>query len=294
MVRYLHDPTDDAIGRIVDSTRFMNADDLRKFRDQLSEQDLYTLLQFARRQTVEALRSKRLNLALRAVSALTLVDRDKIDYRDLSVDFPLYAARQLDASTDEVIDSAIARCTDGTAEVFDAARNRVRSTTLQSCALVEVSSIYGLGFMETWTRGYNAATSIAELSVEVADAVDREGTYETAAFHATGLPDVWFSGERTSRDIPTDGCVSVDCRLIGSGRRSHGLLIFLAHLAPSASADDLAEAARQASRGDTPQVAIASGHRLALIIAVSATAGAVAQESELTLERFCDLIAPFL
>ena len=117
--------------------------------------------------------------------------------------------------------------------------------------------------METWTRGYNAATSIAELSVEVADAVDREGTYETAAFHATGLPDVWFSGERTSRDIPTDGCVSVDCRLIGSGRRSHGLLIFLAHLAPSASADDLAEAARQASRGDTPQVAIASGHRLA-------------------------------
>ena len=53
---------------------------------------------------------------------LTLVEREKIDYRDLSVDFPLYAVRQLGISTDEVIDMAVLRSSLGTTQAFEASR----------------------------------------------------------------------------------------------------------------------------------------------------------------------------
>ena len=177
LARYVDDPTDDLVDELVGHASNRKPAELDEWRGKLNEQDRYTLLQFARRRSAQGLRSERPDLVLQAVHALTLVEREKIDYRDLSVDFPLYAVRQLGISTDEVIDMAVLRSSLGTTQAFEASRLRARSATLADCALIQISSKYGLGFMEAWTRDYDTATGVAELSIEIADSIDTEGTY---------------------------------------------------------------------------------------------------------------------
>ncbi len=72
-----------------------------------------------------------LEYALEAVAALTLVDRSLIDYRDLSVDFPLYAVRVLGGNVSEVVESAVERSEPGTSRAFEARAPSAATITLR-------------------------------------------------------------------------------------------------------------------------------------------------------------------
>ena len=286
LARYVDDPTDDLVDELVGHASNRKPAELDEWRGKLNEQDRYTLLQFARRRSAQGLRSERPDLVLQAVHTLTLVEREKIDYRDLSVDFPLYAVRQLGISTDEVIDMAVLRSSLGTTQAFEASRLRARSATLADCALIQISSKYGLGFMEAWTRDYDTATGVAELSIEIADSIDTEGTYTALTLRVGHLPGVWFSLQRAMGDVPASACVRVDCQLVGAKRWSHGLLIFVADVGSSSLAEDLAVRAQGASDSSRPRVTINSGQRLILLVGGSATSGEAPRETAKSLNRF--------
>lgn len=95
LVRFEPDPADILIARVLDQVRSLRAEALSEMRSSLTADENYLLLTFARRQAARALRDHDLTSATDAIAALTLVDRDKVDFRDLSVDFPLFAVREL-------------------------------------------------------------------------------------------------------------------------------------------------------------------------------------------------------
>jgi hypothetical protein len=261
---------------------------------QLSEDDFYKLLLFARRGTVRALRDRDLALARTALRALTLVDRDRIDFRDLSVDLPLYALRELGADVNEEINQAVARSTPGTAKSFKAARGRAGVISLADCGMVEIETIYGVGLIEDWTGSDPSPTSLAKAAVSISDLIDQEGTYRTGGLHVSELPGIWV-GQQEVSFVGTSGCVSFGGDHVRSTHTfSHTLLVFLAELPKVSEADRLAKAATGSTTPDRPRAAIAAGPRLALFIGGSVTANEDAVETPATLSRFTRLTATVL
>jgi hypothetical protein len=233
-------------------------------------------------------------MAIESVQALTLIDRSKIDYRDMSVDFPLYAVRELGGDLDRVLTPAIKASEPGTASCFSARSERSHSLTLRDCALLELYSSYGLGYMDRWNGHYEPATRLAELSVLLADHIDAEGTYVIDDFHVCTLPEVWFYTERRTGDLSTTGCIGLGARLRDTPRWSHGLLVFAAELHDETLGLRLASLATAASQMNRPRVISVRDRRIVLIIGGSTTQGEPARETIESLSRYETLASVLL
>lgn len=89
VVRFVDDPVDEELAQFVGLAAHSTNERRAAIRAAIAKEDAYTLLAFARRRAVTALRTGSLTQGLEAVRSLTLVTRSRIDYRDLSVDFQL-------------------------------------------------------------------------------------------------------------------------------------------------------------------------------------------------------------
>lgn len=292
-VRFRDDPIDDDLALFVDGTRPVHGEALRSVRDQLSENDCYTLIFFARRQTVRALREHDLDAAMSAVDALTLVTRSRIDFRDLSVDLPLFAAREAGGDLTAIIDRAEARSEPGTAGVFEATRGRAPSLTLADCDVVRVQSAHGVGLMEAWFRTSRSRANpqvevvIAEAVVKLADRIDADGDYLVDSMHVSTLPNIWFGLHPGGDTIPTRGSAGLSAaHVLSEGPWTHGLLVFLAEFDSPTRAAELVRAAGAHSTTDRPRTAVQVGRALALFVGGSSTAGEEPLETAASLERF--------
>lgn len=225
---------------------------------------------------------------------MTLVDRDRIDFRDLSVDFPLYAVRELGGDLPAEIDGAVQRSVAGTAESFEAARGRAKRMSLADCALVRISTGYGVGFIDDWTGAHRPPVALAEAVVPLLDLVDEEGTYRTIELKVSDLLGVWF-GERDVMRIPVAGCVSFSGDHVRNTHPfSHTLLVFVAEFPKEREARRLATAASSATNSSRPRDAVATGSRLAVFVGGSVTANEKALETAESLRRFSRLAAESL
>lgn len=291
LVRYKPDPIDDQIRGFVDGTAAQTSEQLNQTRAQFDADDFYTLLAFARRQAARALREGDLDLASCAIDALTLVSRDKIDFRDLSVDFPLYAVRELGGDLTRTIDRAVDRCEPDTAGCFEAARGRAPSLTLTDCALIRVSTSHGMGFMDDWTGATQPPSGVAGAAVALADLIDAEGSYLVRDVKVTELPGVWFAGAGSVEDITTRGCVSLSADHVSvTHPYSHSLMVFVAELPSSQRATELARAASASSSSERPRSAEQIDRFMVLFIGGSATMGESPLETAASLERFHPMV----
>jgi hypothetical protein len=285
LVRFIEDPLDDAIGRVAREAFEMGSRQREALRRSIGEREAYTLLLFAKRRSVSALRMAN-TYALQAIQGLTLITRDTIDFRDLSVDFPLYAARELGADMRTLVPNAVTMSEPGVAGSFSARATMIPTMTLQSCALMEVESSYGMGYMSTRDGDYKPSADVAGCAVRLADEIDAEGTYAVNELHTSSLPSVWF-GDVRRRDQPATGCVGFSAILRAeSTGRGHGLLVFLAELPPTALCSELAARAAATSTPDRPQVAAAHGRWMALVIGGSHVQGQAPVETAASLARF--------
>ena len=290
LARFRDEPADKVVAAFVDAVRVMPSEERENVRSAMTEPESYTILQFARRQAASALRESRPDLAVRAVEALTLVDRDKIDYRDLSVDFPLFAARSLGRRADDLIDMASGASAPGTADTFRSLRERLGRLSLADCGLIQVSSAWGVGFMEGWTRSYDPATGLAEAAISLADAIDSESSYVTSGLRVSDLPEVWFSTSWATGKLSARGCVTINADHVTSEHPySHGLMVFVAQFADAREAWALMKRTSEASTKDRPRAASSSAARLALFVGGSTTKGEDALESAPSLNRFCHI-----
>ena len=222
--------------------------------------------------------------AQEAIQALTLVTVSTIDHRDLSVDFPLYAVGRLGGDLSETVASAVETSEPGTGALFAAKAGRAARLTLTDCALIEVVSQYGLGFMETWAEPYAPRSDLTWIAVRIAERIDTAGRYEVDALHLSSLPEVWFGRDtKPTADIPVTGCVSLSASIPGRSRWEHGLLLFLAEVETAQAASALVRRAEAASTADRPRVAGNDDRLLLVLIGGSTTRGQQPLETEASL-----------
>ncbi len=168
---------------------------------------------------------------------------------------------------------------------------RAARLTLKDCALIEVVSRYGLGFMETWARPYAPQSDLTGIAVRIADQIDAAGRYEVDDLHLSSLPAVWFSREaRPTGEVPVSGCVSISASIPGRSRWEHGLLLFLAEMEAAQMASALVERAEAASTADRPRVAGNDDRLLLVLIGGSTTRGQKPMETEASLRLMHEVL----
>lgn len=291
LCRFVADAADHAVATVVRAGARVQGKQRDDLRSRLDRHDCYTLLTFARRRAASSLRDGDLGEALEAVEALTFVSSPKIDYRDMSVDFPLYAIGRLGGDPADTAVLAAARSEPGIADSFTAAAGRTAHLSLTSCALLEVSSRYGLGFLDTWARPYAPQSDLAGMAICLADAIDAGARYSVDELHLSSLPGVWFGRPRSPPlDIPVSGCVLVSATTSGGSRWGAGLVAFLAEVESADLASSLAAEAKAASTASRPRAAESEGRLLLVILGGSSTRGQESRETNGSLEQLLETL----
>jgi hypothetical protein len=282
--RFVDDPADQTVAAVVREAASFSTEDRDALRTRLDADDCDTLLTFARRRSASGIRDGSLQAAREAVQALTLVTSSKIDYRDLSVDFPLYAVGRLGGNLTEALASAAASSESGTRGSFTANAGRAERMTLEDCALLEVHSRYGLGFIDTWARPYAPESDLTGMAVRIADDIDATLRYTVNDLHLSSLPGVWFGRPaKPTGDIAVNGCVSVSASLKDGSRWGPGLLMFLAEVDSAKTAANLVARANAASTLDRPRTAGSEGRLFVILIGGSSTRGNQPLETQASL-----------
>jgi hypothetical protein len=229
LVRFRADVNDDAVGAVVRTASTLDPGERSEFRRSLSDETNDTLSLFAMRRILQARRSASLSLIIEALTAFALLARAKDVPWESWLKAALFVDRSLGGDLDLLRrtfddvagDRAIARF-----DVADESMSRVDD--LSQCHIVEVTTTYGTGFLETlvfqnaatfgvWGAPnrlgtneveYHPTTNLAQLAVTLADAFDATGTVVTGAIGQDQLAASSFSMAVAGSYIATSGCLS--------------------------------------------------------------------------------------
>lgn len=269
--------------------------DRARVRASLTMEDFGTLLTFARRCVLATLRNEDPGAAEAAFDALSAIDVERVDWRDVVVTASLasYAAKRVGLDADEVLLGAVRRAEPQVAEILERAVTK------------DVDLAGDWGYREVRTpAGPVLVESDGELESEdllgralsVAELVEKDGTYEVTDTGVTDeLPGVWLGDDpdvgAAARRLR--GLVQVHAEPPGVRFRDF-LLVFLAEAADERDAEVIAAAARHRIGSGTALLGIAAGRRCAVVIASSAVVGQPCIEDVESLTRFDASIRAFL
>jgi hypothetical protein len=274
-VRFRTDANDETVAGIVHAVSAEGSDGCEGFRHGLSVTDADTLRLFAMRRTLQGRRQSSLGLIYDALDGFALLpDVDDVPW-DSWFKATLFVARTLGIDLDtlgtrfeDIAHGDVANRYYVTAE----AMNRIEE--FDQCGMAEVSTTHGIGFVEilvfhdTRVRGrYNRPTladnridfhpssNLAQVTANVADALDTSGTVRTNPITQDQLAATMFSLTASGSYLATAGCLSfVADEIDGAG----SFTVFVAELPADTDVEPLVQSAIDTD----DQAALCDGQRL--------------------------------
>ncbi|HET7015450.1 MAG TPA: hypothetical protein VFI65_16150 [Streptosporangiaceae bacterium] len=284
------------------------ADQRARLRSILTIDDFYTLLFYARRAVVRALRSRDVQVAARAVSVLAAVDTDRVDGRDLIWQAGLlaYAVRQVGGEVIEVFEKAASLACDQTAEVLREVAGRPPGR-LRQWGFREVQTADGIGLIEDDGSRFKARADLVAIAERIAAqiAASPAGRWQLSEpvigaqlqpvwLRAAGYPEPEPELDQAFKEIT--GCVLVrgGVEAAGSALEAQHLLMYLAETKTVEAAEIIARAAGPGSGTWFAGFGVAAGPLCAVLIARSVIAEVAPVETQPSLERFRPVLAAAL
>ena len=248
-------PLDGDIGRLIQSWRGLSPDERETLRRSLTLDDIYTLIQFAKRMAVRALNGSAAEHVELGFIALSFVDESRIDSRDAR-----WAAG--------LLTSAVA---DG--------------STFAEWGYRTVRTDEGIGLIRSGQAAYNPTIDLMAAADAVIERVLSE-RYQCEIEIATDLPSVWFDPGRRAHAEDTLKRARGIASIHGTPRNYEGhwtsqmLVLWLAEM-PSAEdgqalVADVGNGGRHVGRS---VAATAAGNVFAVLVAGSTQIGVAPHES---------------
>jgi hypothetical protein len=228
LVRFRVDSNDDSVGALVRTASILDPRERGEFRRALSDEESDTLRLFAIRRTLQARRGASLGLIVEAVSAFALLPQKDVPWESW-LKATLFVARSLGDNLDLLRTNFLDVASERSSDRFDIAQESMeRVDDLSQCHVVEVTTTYGTGFLETLvfrstpTFGvfgapsrlgdnevpYHPTTNLAQLAVTLADALDATPGVRTGPIGQDQLAASSFSMAVAGSYIATSGCLS--------------------------------------------------------------------------------------
>jgi hypothetical protein len=286
-IRFRPEANDDVVSGVVRSVVAEGEEGCDAFRHGLDTDEVDTLRLFAMRRTLLARRLSSLGPIYEAMDAFALLPTANDVPWDSWVKGALFVSRGIGGD----LNSMERRFTDLHPESAQRCHVAVeamsRVNDLAQCHLVEVTTNYGAGFVETlvfqgkptfglWgaprqadnVLTYQPTTNLAQLAASLADALDSSKKVTTGPIGQDQLAATSFSLTAAGSYLPTLGCLS----FVAHDVAGSALTVFVAEL-PVASPDDDgddddqldAEALAAAASETDGQVAVADAPRVILL-----------------------------
>lgn len=302
LLRFTAAAADEFIDGFVDLFAASGREDRAHQRSTLTMDDFYTLLTYARRAVVRALRSHDDRVARRGLVALAVVDYDRVDWRDLAWQAGLlsYAIGTISGDVSGPFRAAAALGEGETAALLTRmARETVAS--LSQWRFREIRTAAGIGLIEDEGKPYQPASDLLAVAAAVAGAMRGDRWRLSDPVTGAGLPAVWLGAGDPEHVEPAIGSITGCVTLRGamatqeppSGRSQH-MLIFLAETGDPSAARVIAQAAGPRSGSWFAAVSAAVGTLCAVMITRSVVQGIPPVETQASLERFGRVLADAL
>jgi len=233
LVRFRENPIDDTLSNTVRSI-FDSLDEHRdEVRQGLSEDDRDLLCVFARRRALSAMRTDSLRALNDALDAYAMLPREYDVPWESWFKATLFIGRDLGLDLDDALLRFMGGAPDRSGErsrvAFDA---MARIETLSQCHVIEVSTSYGVGLIETtvvrdqglkswggitgqpvslgqFQVEYEPTTNLAQLAVSIADALEASGRVQCSSIRQDQLVATTFDLVTSGSYIDSLGCLSL-------------------------------------------------------------------------------------
>ncbi|GAA4697295.1 hypothetical protein [Phytohabitans rumicis] len=301
--RWVDRPEDAAVSAFVGEYTGSDVQGQAALRANLSMGDLYTVLLFARRRAFWAIRTADPGAVVDAFDALSAVDIERVDWRDVSVAamFAAYAAAG-SGVTALAAAAAVSRAEPQVAEVIAAAVDEDEIDLADSCGYRVVATADGAALFEDDGESYEPDRDLVPIALGVAAAVEQDGRYRVEGVGiGQELPPIWVGADVDRRVAAAvegmTGCMTVTAAPVGGQVRSPGRHFLNVYLAEAATAEQAVIVARGADsiEGTRSVVSGIAARRLcAVVVAASTSADQPPIETAASLDRLRSKIADLL
>jgi hypothetical protein len=294
-----HSPLDDKLVAFCRRFAASDADARRLLRRSISMDELYTLIAFANRCAVFAIRSRAIATVEDGLVALAAIDPSRIDFRDAvsSINLLDHAARAIGAKAsgpftfaaslaDETMGQRILEFT-----TMPYAERDIRTMS----GYVQVETDHGPGFMRWNLEPYRPTVALDRVASALSRLIAADKYEPSSIALASKLPAVWFSKgdtlklEHALHAVRAGVSISAELRPSDTYDYMHQkLLAFLVELKNDRFADDLYRVAENTHTIARPFAIMAavSGRLFCLIVGRSFVMGTSNHETDASLHRF--------
>jgi hypothetical protein len=286
--------TDEIIDDRVAGLAAAGGEDREASRSSLTMDDFYTLLTYARRAAVRAIRSRQDAVARRGVAALALIDLDRVDWRDVAWQAGLlsYAIGRIGGTAGDAFREAAALAGGETAAFLANLAGRPPAG-LSEWGFREVQTPQGPGLIEDDGAPYQPESDLIGLADAVAVSLRGDIWHLSEPVTGAELPAAWLRGARPEDLEPAlrsvTGCVKLRGALTtqdSPGYRAQHMLVFLAETRDPEAASIIAAAAGPRHGSSFAALAVAARTLCAVMTARSFIQGTPSLETQASLQRF--------
>lgn len=290
---------DETLRALCASFAAMPATERIEFRGSVSLDEFYTLLAFAQRSSVFALRSESPELLRDGLAAIAMIEAERTDFRDILMALALlhHSAGRLGMDAAPTFAAAAEIAEPATAELIEGFASRdSRSQNLRdSWGYVEVGSDSEIGFARWGFEAYSPKAGLLGIAKRIASAIERDDYVVESIELATELPPIWLESSADSSHIPhlerALGGVTIRSRLEARKHpepSSQMFTLFLVELDSAEAAAHLFQMSKTKNPKDYSMIGFTSENVFALLIARSVVVGTESFETMKSLERFRD------
>jgi hypothetical protein len=292
LFRFVDSATDDLLGAAALGAVRLRGQDLVDFRDTLTQDDLYTLLTFAKRVAVRVLRGHTDQLSA-GWAAVGIVDLERVDWRDAAVAVGLlaYCATRTKTDLQAPVEGAVAVAEPGMAEVLRQYANPGEDG-LSIGGYREIATADGPALVEDYGETYAPTLDLLSVADSVARVIEADDYRVTGITTGTEIAPVWLPStdpravERARERI--HACLSVSAAPHADATAESPEQMFLAYVAECATHEDaalLTQAAKQPAASDIAAVAVSHSRLCVVVVARSTVQGVAPIETTASVER---------
>jgi len=268
-----------------------------EFRSAITLDEFYTLIEFARRSAVFALRSKDHDILNDGLTSIAMIDAERIDFRDLLSALALlhHSATRIGVNPPAMFTNAAKFATPGTSKLITGFTQRdPNSLSLRdSWGYCEADTDYGVGFARWGFETYNPSLDLLEVAIMIASTIEKDAYFADSIELATDLPSVWLETPK-SKNLPQTlkkitGGVTVSFGLEDEKHPDAGnqqFTLFMVELDEPESAQVLLKMSLEKEPKDYCMLGFSRGKLFALLIARSVMVGVDSFETNDSIKRF--------
>jgi hypothetical protein len=280
----LESPFDVAIHKVVRQYAAADSATRSTMREATSMDELYTLMTFASREAVFAMREKDAAHVDDALAALAMIDSERIDWRDgmRTIELVHHASGRLGDAAKRFERAALLANGDTALMLREHAKRP--TPTLEDTLYTESPT----GLIERGIDDYAPARDLIPPILAIAELIRKEQT-DVRVTIAESLPSTWVNDEETLV-ASASGTAGIHTGF----SEEQSLMVFLSEVRDAENANAIAQVARSVPLRDWAIAAVARENLVCLVIARAFVVGVPNQESDQTLSRFEKPIAAIL